>query len=136
MDRQEVLAAYTEPHGEWDVIYDEVNVVGEQYRLESVADFIKGATDAVGRQGPFGVMLKPDPDNAHDPHAVMVVGWWTKPGLFGSKREERTVGYLPSKMAFALTVDRPRSWPYAARLRAFQIDNGEPNILIDVLEVA
>ena len=126
------------PEGEWDVLAESVNIVGERFRLEDCAAFIHGATQVIGKAS-FGVRLEREPTNEHDPYAVKVIGFWEERGLFSRRVHERHIGYVPSKLAYRIGNEVEEGTAISARLVAWEVNpEGEDplNVEIDILEEA
>lgn len=120
----------------WDVFADEVSIVGERFRLEEIGEFIRALGDAVEARRAFGVRLEREPDNAHDPYAIKVVGVWKT----RENEHTRHLGYLSSKLAYKVGKQIGADRPLGAILRTVELDPESPedpiNVVIDVLEPA
>lgn len=120
------------PAGALEVLYEEVETRGVDYRLESLLAFAKGLKRALETEQPFGIRIVHEPDNEHDPHAMKVVGWWRSRAFLRDKECEEHLGYLPARMAFACR-HRHAGKTVKARLVDLTLDIDEPEVLIDVL---
>jgi hypothetical protein len=128
----------TEPPGEWDIVFEDVSIVGERYRMAECAEFIAGLRRSFETGSSFGVDLERDPQNEHDPLAVRVLGYWLEKKLFSSTRHVRHIGYLPKGLAYKLSLEVDAHATISAELVAVEVDvsdSDDPiNLVIHVLE--
>ena len=143
MTEPTTLQSLSRPGGQWQVLYDDVDIVGEVHRLESCASFLRGARDAIAAKRLFGVFLEREPLNPYDSNAVKVVGWWTERRFLSEARKFMHIGYLPAAMAASISRKHPAPMPLAAELVTFEVEDpddedsyvegGPINIVINVL---
>lgn len=127
------LADLTTPEGAWSEVYEDVEVRGTVYRLESLFAFSKGLAKAVQTNQPFGLRLVPDPDNAHDPYAIKVEGYWMEKRTWFQLREHaHHLGFLPAKMAYGIHK-RYQGIEFKVRLTRLELDIDEPLVTIDLM---
>jgi hypothetical protein len=135
--RIEIPEGLTAPEGEWEVWADDVSIVGERHRLDDFGRFMDGFSTAMGKGLPCGVRLEREPTNPHDPYAVKVNGFWVTQGLFSAKGHVAHLGYLSGKLAYKLGQELGPDGPISAELVALELDDdGEPNVVIHILELA
>lgn len=84
------------PAGDWRRVTELQTVVGVQYRKPDAVEFAEAAFRAHERGEPFGLIAEREPGNAHDRHAVKIMGWGEgRSAIFGRKiRLNLHIGYV------------------------------------------
>lgn len=115
------------PAGEWVQTTMMVRVAGVTYRHGAAASFAAAVQLAEQTARPYGVRLRPDPDNPADPNAIAVDGF--------AAGESWHVGFLDRDTAEEITRDLVKSGvPIAAELYEIWLgDDGFIDIKIIVL---
>jgi hypothetical protein len=108
-----------------------VKVAGTSYRAKDAELFLRSAENSqlAGRR--YGITLRPEPNNPHDPNAVVVEGYWEVGGLLGSKLRSIKIGYLPADFAKGLGAAGASNLVLAAQLKNGWIGD-EGGIAIDI----
>jgi hypothetical protein len=80
-----------------------VKVAGTSYRAADAERFLRAAeeSEVTGRE--YGLNLRREPTNRHDPNAVIVEGYWKRPGFLGERVQRVVIGYLPADFAKGLS---------------------------------
>lgn len=76
-----------------------VKVAGAAFRKAEVVRFLENANQCQLKNRPYGVRLARDAGNDHDPNAIAVWGFWTERRIFGSRKREVQLGFVPAKFA-------------------------------------
>ncbi len=63
------------PNGNWARVSELLNVQGVQYQKADALGWASLAFVAERSEKPFGLLIEPEPNNAHDENALKVVGW-------------------------------------------------------------
>jgi hypothetical protein len=102
-ERDDVMEYFKRPIPKGYQIYATFDVAGVHLadRRASLIDFLSGRN--------LDVFLEPEPTNAHDKNAVLVVGLYERKGLIqsligGGRRQRVVLGYVPAREAEALQV--------------------------------
>ena len=85
------------PAGKWRrATSDWFHVSGVMHHAADAEAFIRGVQAAHDAGRDFGLTVEQEPDNAYDPKAISVFGWWDS-----GAREPRSakIGYLPRELA-------------------------------------
>jgi hypothetical protein len=62
--------------------------------------FARAALKSEKADRQYGVLGVREPNNPHDPNAIMVLGRWVERGWFsGEKMQSEFVGYVPAELA-------------------------------------
>src|SRR5262245_15818435 len=73
---------------------------GIGYRREAAQEFAEAALKCEEANRHYGVVGVREPNNPHDPHAIMVMGGWAQRGWFGGEKVRTVhVGYVPADIA-------------------------------------
>jgi hypothetical protein len=134
----------TRPAGEWEVFRNDQAIVGERYRMENSVAFLREIREAIRRavavEEPemkfFGVRLRREPDNPHDPQAVAVDGFWLKDPKDRASAAHLHLGYLPANVAGLIAARLGPAAELGAELVGIDIDpdDDDPvNVTIHVL---
>ncbi|MCA3740200.1 HIRAN domain-containing protein [Phenylobacterium sp.] len=135
----------TRPDGEWEVFRNYQDIVGERYRMENSVAFLREIREAIQRavavEAPemkfFGVRLRREPDNPHDPQAVAVDGFWLKDPKDQASAAHLHLGYLPANVAGLIAARLGPDAELGAELVGIEIDpddDDDPvNVTIHVL---
>lgn len=134
----------TRPEGDWEVFRNHQDIVGERYRMENSVAFLAEIREAIQRavavEDPemkfFGVRLRREPDNPHDPQAVAVDGFWLKDPKDRASAAHLHLGYLPANVAGLIAARLGPDAELGAELVGIDIDpdDDDPvNVTIHVL---
>lgn len=85
------------PSGNWVQTTTVVQVAGVQHRRNAAEAFCMAVHSSEQSRRPYGVLLRPDPGNAHDPNAIAVHGF--------AEGKTWHVGFLDRDTASAITRD-------------------------------
>lgn len=135
----------TRPEGEWEVFLDHQDIVGERFRMENSVAFLREIRAAIQRavavEDPemkfFGVRLRREPDNPHDPQAVAVDGFWLQDPKDRASAAHLHLGYLPANVAGLIAARLGPDAELGAELVGIEIDPDDDydpvNVTIHVL---
>ena len=62
------------PEGKWVQATPLLNVAGLHHRRDQVGSFLSAVAIAERKRAPYGIELRPEPENPHDPNAIRVYG--------------------------------------------------------------
>lgn len=106
------------PEGDWVRATATLSVVGLQFRRGAVEGFCRAVTKAEAKGRWYGVDVRPNPRNQHDPNAIEVFGVVDVKPWFGRvKRQAWHVGFIDRDTAAGLARDLTgRNLPIAGEL--------------------
>lgn len=83
------------PEGAWLPLTERIKVAGVHYRTETAHAWLDQVQRAEAGGRPYGIILVPEPRNAHDQNAIKVVG-------HVEGRADWHIGYVPQELARSL----------------------------------
>lgn len=94
------------PAGDWVQTTVVEEVWGINHRKGDVVAFCQAVDDAERSGRPYGIYLRPEPANQHDPNAIAVIGRCMVKPLFRSPRlKEWHIGYIQRDLAREIHED-------------------------------
>ena len=94
------------PVGDWVQTTLVEEVWGLSHRKTNVAAFCHAVFDAERTKRAYGIYLRPEPANQHDPNAIAVIGrCMVKPFFRSPRSEEWHIGYIQRDLARELHED-------------------------------
>ncbi|HEV7693919.1 MAG TPA: HIRAN domain-containing protein [Hyphomonadaceae bacterium] len=108
-----------------------VKVAGASYRADDVEAFLRAAEHCQASGLKFGVMLRREPTNSHDPNAIAVDGFWESSGFLRSRENSVMLGYIPADLARTIKERSTRNSLMAALLKNGWIGD-EGGVAIDI----
>lgn len=123
------------PAGEWVQATPLLNVAGWTFRAANVERFFAAVRKAEADGRPYGVRVRPEPHNAHDPLAIAVYGFASvKRWLRSPRIEEWHIGYVPADQAAAIHRDMlSKGMPIEAELYTLYLQDDYREVRFFVL---
>jgi hypothetical protein len=106
-------------------------IAGLQFRKADALAFLEGAMESDTRRWPYGIVLRREPHNSHDPLALAVDGFWSSKGFFGTKQNSLFVGYVPADWAKSYSSAADKGAMLAGLLKSCWTNDGG-GIAIDI----
>lgn len=118
-------------------IYTDVCVVGSHHREDECENFLEAINSMKIGKDRLGAFLVPDPDNEYDSNALKIRAFVTKKSLFGGGTKTYHIGFVPKRMAYAITKNHNYPEKLFVKLLEFNYNPDDEYpiaIIIDIFE--